>query len=367
MESPNLDSYHSFLQSLIGEEVQVYRGGPESKKGKLLDVQSDFITVYAQNNNNNNNGNNNQNNNQSENQSQDNNQNTVVYYRTQHLQSISENTKSNSYPRYQNQQEEEEIPFKTGADFSELVWNLKGTYVQINQGGPESKNGMLLDVSDNYVSLLTEDDGVVYYNIQHMKSISEYSQNDNENGEQEEQEVSIPQYIVTNSFHDIFAEMSHKWVSINRGGPEALEGILVQSAGGHYTLINSDEVLRINPYHIKSISCGPKGVMKNNNDNSEENSGEEEYSTKSNSDCQESGDCFSSSSSRQSSSSRRRSSSSSSSSRRSSSSSSSSSSRRQSSSSSSSSRRRRSSSSRHRRNRYETVVNTKDYVWIPKG
>ncbi len=291
MESPNLDSYHSFLQSLIGEEVQVYRGGPESKTGKLLDVQSDYITVYAQNNNNNNNNNNgdqnqnqnknqnknknkNQKQNQNEDQNEDNNQYTVVYYRTQHLQSISENTKSNSMPRYQNQEEEEEIPFQVGEDFNELVGKLTGTYVQINQGGPESKTGMLLDVSDNYVALLTEDDGVVYYNIQHMKSISEYNEdNDDDNEDSTEEEVSIPEYIVTEDFHDIFAEMSHKWVSINRGGPEALEGILVQSAGGHYTLINSDEVLRINPYHIKSISCGPKGAM-NNNNNSDENSQE---------------------------------------------------------------------------------------------
>ncbi|MGG5252849.1 hypothetical protein ACQYAD_05050 [Neobacillus sp. SM06] len=48
--SSHLDSYHSFLQSLIGEEVQVYKGGPECKMGKLLDVQSDYICVYAQNN-----------------------------------------------------------------------------------------------------------------------------------------------------------------------------------------------------------------------------------------------------------------------------------------------------------------------------
>jgi spore coat protein B len=363
MESPNLDSYHSFLQSLIGEEVQVYRGGPESKQGKLLDVQSDYITVYAQNNNNNNNKNENNNQNSNQNSNQNNNQNTVVYYRTQHLQSISENTKNNSYPRYQNQ-DEEEIPFKTGADFNELVWNLKGTYVQINLGGPESKNGMLLDVSDNYVALLTEDDGVVYYNIQHMKSISEYNQNnsqDEEQEEEEEQEVSIPEYIVTNDFHDIFAEMSHKWVSINRGGPEALEGILVHSAGGHYTLINNDEVLRINPYHIKSISCGPKGVLKNNNnDNSEENSDAENSVESSSSNYQNGGDCLISSSSRRSSSS--------SSSRRSSSSSSS---RRSSSSSSSRRRRRRRSSSSStkywRNNRNETVVNTRDYIWLPKG
>src|SRR5574342_892708 len=77
------DPYHSFLESLKGKEVTVYRGGPESKSGMLLDVQSDFVTVYAQNNNNNNNNQNNaQNNNQNNNNNNNNNnnQNVVVYY-----------------------------------------------------------------------------------------------------------------------------------------------------------------------------------------------------------------------------------------------------------------------------------------------
>ena len=55
--------------------------------------------------------------------------------------------------------------------------------------------------------------------------------------------------------------MEHKWVSINRGGPEAMEGVLVENAGGHYTLVSNEEVLRIHPYHIRSISSGPKGSL----------------------------------------------------------------------------------------------------------
>ena len=44
------DSYHAFLESLKGKVVTIYRGGPESKTGRLLDVQSDYITLCAQDN-----------------------------------------------------------------------------------------------------------------------------------------------------------------------------------------------------------------------------------------------------------------------------------------------------------------------------
>lgn len=336
--SAHLDSYHSFLKSLVGEEVQVYKGGPECKMGKLLDVQSDYICVYAQNNNsnnNNNNDNNNNNNSNSENQNQ--NQNTVVYYRTEHLQSISENTKNNSMPRYQNQQQDP-VDFHSGENFAELVRQMMGSNVQINQGGPESKSGSLLSISGNYMALLTEDDGVVYYNIHHVKSISNNNQN-NQDSENNNQELTIPEFFDADDFHGLFGQMSHKWVSINRGGPQALEGVLVQSAGGHYTLINNDEVLRINPYHIKSISCGPKGAMKQNNNNSNQ-----QQNDQSNQNSQASGNQTESndeSSSRYQSSSGRR---------------------------NSSDRRSNRSSGRSRRSSYprERVVKSYDYIWNPR-
>ena len=42
---PKRDS--SYLDHLIGNTVTFYRGGPESKNGKLLDVQSDYMTLYT--------------------------------------------------------------------------------------------------------------------------------------------------------------------------------------------------------------------------------------------------------------------------------------------------------------------------------
>ncbi|WP_316572417.1 spore coat protein [Neobacillus sp. YIM B06451] len=261
--SSPLDSYHSFLKSLVGQEVQVYKGGPESKKGRLMDVQSDYICLHAQDEN--------KDKDKDKDKEKDKSKSSIVYYRTEHLQSISENTKSNSMPRF-DEDDSDTCEFHSAGSFNALMKHFIKKQAQINLGGPESKSGMVLAVSGSYIALLTEDDGVVYYNIHHIKSISEsnYKQNEENGG----QEFLIPEFIEADDFHDLFGKMSHKWVSINRGGPQAIEGVLVQGIGGHYTIVNNDEVLRINPFHIKNISCGPKGSYKKAKQSNQKSSNE---------------------------------------------------------------------------------------------
>ncbi len=73
-------------------------------------------------------------------------------------------------------------------------------------------------------------------------------------------------------FSEIFKELEHKWVSINRGGPEAMEGVLVKKSSDYYTLISNQSVLLIHPFHIRSISSGPEGSSKQSNEeNNDEN------------------------------------------------------------------------------------------------
>ncbi|WP_059172861.1 hypothetical protein [Bacillus sp. FJAT-27445] len=262
-ESSPLDSYHSFLRSLVGQEVQVYKGGPESKKGRLMDVQSDYICLQAQD----------KDENKDKDKEKDKNKKkpSIVYYRTEHLQSVSENTKSNSMHRF-HEEEPDTCEFHSAGSFNALMQHFIRKHAQMNLGGPESKSGMVLAVSGSYIALLTEDDGVVYYNIHHIKSISE---SNHKQREKDRQEVLIPEFIEADNFHDLFEKMSHKWVSINRGGPQAVEGVLVQGMGGHYTIVNNDEVLRINPFHIKNISCGPKGSFKKTKQSHQKSSNEE--------------------------------------------------------------------------------------------
>lgn len=46
----------------------------------------------------------------------------------------------------------------------------------MNRGGPESKSGLLLEVKTDYLTLyLFESNNVVYYQLKHIKSITENS------------------------------------------------------------------------------------------------------------------------------------------------------------------------------------------------
>ena len=94
------------------------------------------------------------------------------------------------------------------------------------------------------------------------------------NNNSNQETVVYPEVVDASDFGGVFRHLEHKWVSINRGGPEAMEGVLVENSGGHYTLVSNEEVLRIHPYHIRSISMGAKGSMQqnNNNQNSDQNS-----------------------------------------------------------------------------------------------
>jgi len=79
-----------------------------------------------------------------------------------------------------------------------------------------------------------------------------------------------PTYMKSKTFNNLFTHLSHKWVSINGGGPEAVEGVLVQSRNGTFTLVQDNQVLRLQPRHVKTICVGAKGSFKQNNNQDDE-------------------------------------------------------------------------------------------------
>ncbi|MEC1664744.1 spore coat protein CotH [Bacillus halotolerans] len=212
-------SYYHFLHSMQDKIVTVYRGGPESKKGKLVAVKSDYIALQTEK--------------------------KTIYYQLDHVKSITEDTNNSTTTI-------ETAEMADADDFHSLIGQLMNQSVQLNQGGPESKKGSLVWLGDDYAALNTSEDGVVYFNIHHIKSISKHESALNKEGH-------TPSVLEADNLNEVFKSLTHKWVSINRGGPEAIEGILVDNADGHYTLVKNQEVLRIYPFHIKSISLGPKG------------------------------------------------------------------------------------------------------------
>ncbi len=272
------------LQSLIGKTVTVYRGGPESKTGKLLDVQSDYLVLFVES------------------------EAAMIYYALHHVQSISENVKANSVSSLSSYSDETVMPVRA-TSFYELLNSLVNEHIQINQGGPESKRGTLLGVNDDHIILFTKDDGIVFYLLRHLKSVrvqmkteenkavdaktpaAELEANAMEDAttevtghndmeaaseaphipggeetheDQEHDPLPPPVYVKAANVTDLFERLINTWIAINRGGPEAVEGILVPGGSGYCTIVNHDEIIRVNYEHIKSISCGPKGAFQAN-------------------------------------------------------------------------------------------------------
>lgn len=134
------------------------------------------------------------------------------------------------------------------------VMNLHlGKTIKVDRGGPESRQGKLLAVFEDYFVLLTETDGVVYYKTNHIKSVTESSKDLMKLG------VDVPEkfeYKTAENFHKLLESIKYQWVRINRGNTEALEGVLNDVNKEVASLIVQEEVVRFAMKHIRNISYG---------------------------------------------------------------------------------------------------------------
>ncbi|WP_201741230.1 hypothetical protein [Pradoshia eiseniae] len=132
---------------------------------------------------------------------------------------------------------------------------LQGKVVKIDRGGPESRIGQILSVADDYITVLTKEDGVVFYNTHHIKSVTD-------NVKQGlDLQFDIPEgfeNIKAQDFKSVLDNLRFRWVQVNRGGPEKLEGVLDEAADDYITIISNEEVIRLSMYHIRNISYGVK-------------------------------------------------------------------------------------------------------------
>ena len=221
--------YQAFFDSVKGKEVKVYRAGPEAKHGVVLDVQSDYVALAVKN--------------------------SVIYYQAEHIKSVSSPTKPKPHHPEQEhkekEKEKEKVNFLSAKNFRKLLKKMEQQVVQLNQGGPDSIHGKLLAVKHDFLIMHTEDDGHVYVSIHHVKSVSLSSK------PFKEKEKKKDKMIEAHDLLGVFKHLENKWVAINRSGPEAVEGVLSVD-DGYYKLTHNEEVILVDPFHVRSISSGPK-------------------------------------------------------------------------------------------------------------
>ncbi|UUZ84447.1 hypothetical protein LJK88_12610 [Paenibacillus sp. P26] len=131
------------------------------------------------------------------------------------------------------------------------LYNLVGSQVKVNRGGPDSIEGQLLGVHSDYMVLNTNN-GVVYVTTYHVKSISQASGNQNSGS-------TMPQYIQSYSMSGVLNQLRHQHVQINRGGPEKIAGLVIDTSPNMIILVVNNEIIRIPLTHVKSITVVTSG------------------------------------------------------------------------------------------------------------
>ncbi|MEK4229777.1 hypothetical protein [Solibacillus sp. FSL H8-0538] len=142
----------------------------------------------------------------------------------------------------------------------EMLLSLMDKVVKVDRGGPESRIGKLLAAGDDYFTVITEEDGVVYYKTQHIKSLTI----DTKSGLKFNMEMPEKlEYLQDADFVSVIGNLYHHWIKVNRGGPEMIEGILDEITKDYVTIISNGEVIRLSMYHIRNISAGSKAKESN--------------------------------------------------------------------------------------------------------
>ncbi|MBX5437345.1 MAG: hypothetical protein IRZ33_09015 [Alicyclobacillaceae bacterium] len=136
-----------------------------------------------------------------------------------------------------------------------------GKTIQLERGGPDRLVGKLVAIMKDCIAVEIPEEGVVYVNSQHIKTISESvipevqvvrpAADPNAPVPEEEH----PPLIEADSFDDLLSKLKHRLVRINHGGPNALQGVLIEQRPGVVTILHDmRDYVHYATYHIKSIT-----------------------------------------------------------------------------------------------------------------
>jgi spore coat protein B len=138
---------------LVGHQVKVNRGGPDSVEGTLLAIPGDFLVVAAKD--------------------------VTVYVNGAHVKSITEGSstggksdgKSGGKSGGSTSGRSRSQQFISASSFNSLLSRLRHQFIQINRGGPEKVEGFLAETNSNFLLLIVQRE-LVRIPIFHIKTFN---------------------------------------------------------------------------------------------------------------------------------------------------------------------------------------------------
>ena len=134
--------------------------------------------------------------------------------------------------------------------------DMVGMAIRVNRGGPEVIVGKLLAAKPDHIVVYTEG-GAVYVKTKHIKSVTVNSKDYSDLMPLPCDYVQ-PKFIDEEDFEKVLEKMEGRWIQVNRGGPDKVEGILVKSCEDTSMVVAGNEVIHVMNYHIRSVSFAPQ-------------------------------------------------------------------------------------------------------------
>jgi spore coat protein B len=135
---------------------------------------------------------------------------------------------------------------------------LMGKQVRLDRGGPESRQGEIVVVGFDYVGIYNEKDGLIYYNTNHLKSLTVNTKDSVEYLTATPTSPPTLKIMEADNFVSLLKGMKNLWCQVNRGGHESIQGVMADASDDFVTMVVNHELVTIFNFHIKSMSYGVK-------------------------------------------------------------------------------------------------------------
>ncbi len=224
-----------YINSLKGRTCWVYQGGNDTSFGRIVDTTEDYMVMHTEDD-------------------------EIIYFTIDQVKTICEDSTLRfvSLSCFENNPE-----YVRATNLQELLDKLKYRSVKINSG-QEVRTGMLAEVKDDYISMFTEEDGVIFYTSHYIHSISEPNRSTNEISYQEAEFQSfqpINDEIIAANFNKLLTNLKYSWVMINRNRHDRIDGLLVEVHEEYLTLIQKQMIIRVPIVQIRNISYPGVSVL----------------------------------------------------------------------------------------------------------
>ena len=138
-----------------------------------------------------------------------------------------------------------------------------GRSIKVDRGGPESQEGILVALKDDFLVLKGSGNMLYYYQLTHLKSVSVNSQD----GFRSSRYMKKEDVVEGETLEEMLQNSKYRWVRINRGGPGKSEGVIDKVENDTVTIINNNEILTLPLFHIRSIALEVAKDEKDGNKN----------------------------------------------------------------------------------------------------